>query len=69
MNRDGDFEDAGEQVFEGSGSSAVSSAISGPGSISPGRTRPRVSMRYSRTPGSCGSFSWGEVEDYELVIL
>ena len=28
----------------------------------------RVSMRYNTTPNSCGSFDYGEVEDYSVNI-
>jgi uncharacterized repeat protein (TIGR02543 family) len=67
-NIDGDFEDAGEEVFSGSGSSVVSGSFTVPASASPGDTRMRVSMRYSSYPPICGSFDYGEVEDYTANI-
>jgi vibriolysin len=68
LNRDGDFDDAGEELFAGSGSGAVSGSITVPTSAAAGSTRLRVSMRYGGNPSSCGSFNYGEVEDYTLQI-
>jgi PKD repeat protein len=66
-NIDGDFEDAGEEVFRGSGSSPVSGNFTVPGTAS-GLTRMRVSMSYSTYPPYCGTFTYGEVEDYTVNI-
>jgi murein tripeptide amidase MpaA len=68
FNRDGDFEDSGEEVFSQSGSSSVSGSITIPSDASIGDTRMRVSMRYGSAATSCGSFSYGEVEDYTVSI-
>jgi PKD repeat protein len=67
-NKDGDFDDSGEQVFSGYGSSVVSGSFTVPTSASSGVTRMRVSMRYGGNPPSCGTFSYGEVEDYTANI-
>jgi uncharacterized repeat protein (TIGR02543 family) len=67
-NGDHDFEDSGEQVFSGSGSSVVSGSFTVPGSTIIGNTRMRVSMSYSTYPPICGSFTYGEVEDYTANI-
>ncbi|NIO80981.1 MAG: PKD domain-containing protein, partial [Candidatus Aminicenantes bacterium] len=67
-NGDHDFEDTGEQVFSGSGSSVVTGSFTVPGSTIIGDTRMRVSMSYSSYPPVCGSFSYGEVEDYTANI-
>lgn len=70
FNKDGDFEDAGENVFTSgaSQSTPVSGSFSIPNEALIGSTRMRVSMRYNTTPNSCGSFDYGEVEDYTVNI-
>ncbi|WP_163833797.1 choice-of-anchor B family protein [Spartinivicinus ruber] len=70
LNKDGDFEDTGEQVF--SSNHATSSTVKGelmiPDSAKSGKTRLRVVMRYNAVPNACGSFNYGEVEDYTVNI-
>lgn len=66
-NMDGDFDDPGEGVFSDSGSSTVSGSFTVPSSAA-GVTRMRVSMRYGSSPSACGSFDYGEVEDYSVDI-
>ncbi len=66
-NGDGDFSDAGEEVFSGQGSSAVSGTFTVPSSAS-GIRRMRVAMRFITWPIPCGSFKYGEVEDYSVNI-
>ncbi|HAS41215.1 MAG TPA: hypothetical protein DCS93_12090 [Microscillaceae bacterium] len=70
FNQDGDFTDAGEQVFtQGNTTSAtISGSISIPSSALSGATRMRVSMKYNGIPTSCETFSYGEVEDYTVTI-
>jgi Zn-dependent metalloprotease/PKD repeat protein len=67
-NADHDFEDVGEEVFSGSGSSIVSGNFVVPLSTIVGNTRMRVAMRWGNWPPICGTFSYGEVEDYTAVI-
>jgi len=68
-NMDGDFTDAGEEVFAANGKkSNVSGSISIPTDLT-GETRMRVSMKYNATPTSCEDFSYGEVEDYTLLLV
>ena len=66
-NQDGDFEDSGEEVLSNSGSSSVSGSFTVSGSVT-GATRMRVSMSYNAAPPYCGTFSYGEVEDYTINI-
>lgn len=67
-NTDGDFDDAGELVFDpGSASNTVvtGNLLTLPSAT--GATRMRVSMKYNVAPlGPCESFSYGEVEDYTV---
>ncbi|MCU0285994.1 MAG: M28 family peptidase [Acidobacteria bacterium] len=68
-NKDGDFADTGETAFSKSGSSAVTGSFTIPSTASTGNTRMRVTMRYGSYATSCGSFTYGEVEDYTANIL
>lgn len=71
-NRDGDFEDSGEQVFLSPvGVGPHSSDITIPSGASPGLTRMRVRLHDSglgpnATP--CGTSDYGQVEDYSIMI-
>ncbi len=67
-NGDHDFADTGEEVFAGSGSSMVSGSFTASNSSIIGATRMRVSMSYSTYPPYCGTFTYGEVEDYTAQI-
>lgn len=69
-NRDGDFTDSGELVYSAAAStnSSVSGSFTVPSSALSGATRMRVSMSYNAIPASCGSFNYGEVEDYTVNI-
>ncbi len=69
-NRDGDFDDSGETAFTRAPTQATS--ITGnftvPANAATGPTRMRVIMRYNTAPDACGSFNFGEVEDYIVVL-
>lgn len=68
-NMNGDFTDAGEEVFAANGKkNNVSGTISIPTGLS-GEMRMRVSMKYKAAPNSCEHFSYGEVEDYTLLFV
>lgn len=70
-NQDGDFADSGELIVSGSSSSAgtYSGTFTIPSSALSGSTRMRVAMKYSTTSNaSCGSYTYGEVEDYTVTI-
>ena len=69
-NQDGDFNDSGEQVYSRSRTTAssVSGSFTVPTSAISGATRMRVSMKYNANPTSCETFTYGEVEDYTVII-
>ncbi|KFX68532.1 carboxypeptidase [Pseudomonas taeanensis MS-3] len=70
LNKDGDFSDTGEQVFSsGSAStSVINGVLSIPAGASNGKTTMRVAMRYNTAPNACGTYNYGEVEDYSVYI-
>jgi Zn-dependent metalloprotease len=69
-NQDGDFSDTGETIVSGSSSSAVtlSSTFTVPTTAKTGKTRMRVLMSDNSATTSCGSYSYGETEDYSITI-
>ncbi|MCB0447304.1 MAG: choice-of-anchor D domain-containing protein [Gelidibacter sp.] len=70
-NNDNDFADAGEQVFSTGTTTAltVSGSFTIPVGATLGNTRMRVTERYNALPSNCGSFNYGEVEDYTVNIV
>ncbi len=69
-NGDKDFDDPGELVFssEASKTSPVSGTFTVPAGITAGQTRMRVAMKYNGIPTPCETFSYGEVEDYTIIL-
>jgi PKD repeat protein len=69
-NQDKDFTDAGEQVtLNGTpGVGPYTGAISPPADAVLGETRMRVRVVYSEAPTPCGVSSYGDVEDYTVVV-
>jgi hypothetical protein len=69
-NRDGDFADAGEQVWTQAAttSTPVSGSFTVPSSAVENTTTMRVSMKYNGIPTECETFTYGEVEDYTIII-
>jgi len=69
-NQNGVFTDAGEQMVSRSSSSAsnLSTTITVPATAKNGTTRMRVVMKYGAYGTSCETFSYGEVEDYNVVV-
>lgn len=71
-NGDGDFTDSGELAWSKTGSTTtpVTGSITIPATATVGTTRMRVMMQYSSVPtSSCGSYTYGQVEDYTLNIV
>ena len=71
FNHDGDFTDAGEQIFQKTEttSSNLSKNFLIPLTATTGATRMRVSSKFGGYPTSCETFTNGEVEDFTLNIL
>jgi bacillolysin len=69
-NQDGDFGDSGETVVSGSSSSSgtLSATFTVPSTAKTGKTRMRLIMSDNSATTSCGSYSYGETEDYSLSI-
>lgn len=74
-NQDGDFADIGEEVYVSSASATGPHTETGsfivPVSATLGNTYMRVINRETSTPSSitaCGTYSWGETEDYKVNI-
>jgi len=70
FNQDCDFVDASESYDLGqtSGPGTKTLSITIPSGAAVGSTRLRVSLKYNADPTSCETFSYGEVEDYTLVV-
>jgi bacillolysin len=69
-NKNGVFTDAGELVVSGSAASSgtLSSTFTVPTTARNGTTRMRVVMSDNSATTSCGTFSYGEAEDYTVNI-
>ncbi|GGG32918.1 hypothetical protein GCM10011344_37320 [Dokdonia pacifica] len=69
FNQNGTF-DSSEKVVTGSTSSAgnLSYTFTVPTSAFEGTTRMRVAMKWNGVPTPCETFSYGEVEDYNVTI-
>ncbi len=71
LNRDGDFNDAGEQLAANGtpiDASPVSANITIPTTASLGLTRMRIMMSGQPITGPCGTIRFGEIEDYAINI-
>ncbi len=71
-NQNGIFTDAGETVYTRAATTAtpISGAFTIPTTATLGATRMRVKMNYNATPtSSCGSYTYGQVEDYTVNIV
>jgi chitodextrinase len=70
-NKDGDFLDSGETVWTKAASTTtpVSGTFTIPATATLGATRMRVSLKYNAIPTACETYSYGQVEDYTVVIV
>ena len=74
LNQDGDFADAGEQLYTSpANSNAAGYVFSGnikiPCSALPGSMRIRlVIIEGTAAPAACGTYTWGETEDYTITV-
>ncbi|WP_312075995.1 reprolysin-like metallopeptidase [Chryseobacterium sp.] len=71
-NKDGDFTDSGELAWTRTGTQTtpVTGSITIPSTATLGTTRMRVMMQYNSVPSSsCGSYTYGQVEDYTVNIV
>ncbi|BDX39082.1 hypothetical protein CYCD_24370 [Tenuifilaceae bacterium CYCD] len=70
LNGDGDFDDTNENVFNAGATSktTVTGTITIPSGTAAISTRMRISMKYNGSQTACETFSYGEVEDYTVVI-
>lgn len=70
FNNDNDFADAGEQVlnFTTGSTAATTQTITIPSTAAGATRRMRIVMSDNATMASCGTFSYGEVEDYMVSI-
>lgn len=66
-NQNGQF-DTEEVVYSGSSRSEITANIQLPDTVLAGNTRMRILMSYGKSPAACGSFSYGEVEDYLVSV-
>ncbi|MCB0664888.1 MAG: hypothetical protein KDC80_03655 [Saprospiraceae bacterium] len=69
-NQDGDFDDAEEElvVTGNPGGGPYSATINTPPDALPGDHILRIRITYDKTPESCGTDPYGEVEDYTLNV-
>jgi len=67
-NQDGDFDESNEEVYSNSSRSSVSGSFTVPTTATTGSTRMRVIMKYGSYADSCGTFTYGEVEDYTINV-
>ncbi len=68
-NSDGDFDDAGEQVFEsGPDTTTAIGTVTIPATAPSGDRLLRVAMKFNSLSGPCDIFPYGEVEEYTLHV-
>jgi PKD repeat protein len=70
LNKNNNFDDSGELIWQGSGnmSQPIAGTINLPSNTPIGLTRMRVSMSTSSINNPCQTGSWRDVEDYGVLI-
>lgn len=69
LNGDGLFDEASEAVYQASNTPfSQNGAFTLPVDAAIGLTRVRIVMNYGIPAPPCGSYTWGETEDYSLLI-
>jgi hypothetical protein len=70
LNQDDDFDDAGEQLYQGTSDSqgSLSGSLFIPEGTAPGSTRMRVSMSTGSYSSPCSTGDFREVEDYQVTV-
>ena len=70
FNQNGKFDDPGEMVVSQQSNTTVSGSFTVPEDALTGQTRMRVLMKWGSPPSPCETttFSYGEVEDYTVLI-
>ncbi|MEN0004741.1 MAG: GEVED domain-containing protein [Bacteroidota bacterium] len=67
-NQDGDFDDGEENIPVSGGPSIYTATITPPANALIGATRMRIRITWNQTATSCNIHSYGETEDYTLMI-
>lgn len=67
-NQDYDFDDPGEEILTGTGYGPYTGDMVVPTDALSGETRMRVRLTYGGAPAPCGATSYGEAEDYTIIV-
>ncbi|MBS7233767.1 T9SS type A sorting domain-containing protein [Flavobacterium psychroterrae] len=68
LNNNGVFTDSGEEVYSIFSSSTLTPQITIPASAFTGNIRMRIIVSYNSITSSCGTYTYGETEDYTLNV-
>jgi len=70
FNRDNDFVDPGEQIISTTSKPNILNSLTFavPLNATLGNTKLRISMRWGAFPPVCGNYSYGEIEQFDIII-